>query len=550
MRELILETNFAIEQIQTQLQSMDFTNTICSPLINGGCGLGKTTALTHPSTYKIFQEKLDKLEPHILFIESRAITRDQQKETNTNPNYLFVQFETAARLSIEQLNSFDVIIIDEAHSLFTDSEFAARSTAPLCDWLKNDCNVFQIYITASDLEFIDFAEHYFVEKEFQLTFPNIEEESHVRYCAQQIVLSINTRKTESVIELKESTFFKEGNRGIFFIWSAANASELYKKYLLKGYKCAFYISQNNSTKIIKKDLNATLIAQQKKDEEEDDDFLSYTSHYVQISVYDFYEHQERTRKSAGLPAVRESLIQGKVPDDIDFLFITSVGQEGISLSVDNNFNFIFIEDTYPLTINQKIFRYRGNVPYVYISLPQRRLEKMFLKTLEKLLEMRNWSQDKLEGFYLGSKNDKSGYGRLIWKDRNGVYRVAENFISYALVASKTFRTVRDNKENYDFLRATYGQYGQKFIVENLTEESTKEKIIECVKRWKGIEMFEEEKISFTREIKECGLTNKQNSTNYNFPFIKKYCEENNICCFEKRIVRKSGRRLTCYKIVG
>lgn len=549
MRELIVETDFAIEQIQTQLQSMDFTNTICSPLINGGCGLGKTTALTHPSTYKIFQEKLDKLEPHILFIESRAITRDQQKEINTNPNYLFVQFETAARLSIEQLNSFDIIIIDEAHSLFTDSEFAARSTAPLCDWLKNDCNVFQIYITASDLEFIDFAEHYFVEKEFQLTFPNIEEESHVRYCAQQIVLSINTRKTESVIELKESTFFKEGNRGIFFIWSAANASELYKKYLLKGYKCAFYISQNNSTKIIKKDQNATLIAQQKKDEEEDDDFLSYTSHYIQISVYDFYEHQERTRKNAGLPTVRESLIQGKVPDDIDFLFITSVGQEGISLSVDNNFNFIFIEDTYPLTINQKIFRYRGNVPYVYISLPQRRLEKMFLKTLEKLLEMRSWSQDKLEGFYLGSKNDKSGYGRLIWKDRNGVYRVAENFISYALVASKTFRTVRDNKENYDFLRATYGQYGQKFIVENLTEESTKEKVVEYFETLIGKEFSMEETKSIVRDLKKLGLTNAKQRYDYSFAFIKKYCKEKSICEIISKRKMVNGKQQTFYKIL-
>ena len=203
-----------------------------------------------------------------------------------------------------------------------------------------------------------------------------------------------------------------------------------------------------------------------------------------------------------MPTVRESLVQGKVPDDIDFLFITSVGQEGISLSVDNNFNFIFIEDTYPLTINQKIFRYRGNVPYVYISLPQRRLEKMFLKTLEKLLEMRSWSQDKLEGFYLGSKNDKSGYGRLIWKDRNGVYQVAENFISYALVASKTFRTVRDNKENYDFLRATYGQYGQKFIVGNLTEESTKEKVAEYFETLIGKEFSIEETKSIVQDLKK------------------------------------------------
>ena len=216
--------------------------------------------------------------------------------------------------------------------------------------------------------------------------------------------------------------------------------------------------------------------------------------------------------------------------------------------MDNNFNFIFIEDTYPLTINQKIFRYRGNVPYVYISLPQRRLEKMFLKTLEKLLEMRSWSQDKLEGFYLGSKNDKSGYGRLIWKDRNGVYQVAENFISYALVASKTFRTVRDNKENYDFLRATYGQYGQKFIVENLTEESTKEKVAEYFETLIGKEFSIEETKSIVQDLKKLGLTNAKQRYDYSFAFVKKYCKEKNFCNFKTIIKRKNNQRLTFYKI--
>ena len=36
-------------------------------------------------------------------------------------------------------------------------------------------------------------------------------------------------------------------------------------------------------------------------------------------------------------------------------------------------------ETIPLTINQKIFRYRKNLPLAYINLPQRRLEKIFIK---------------------------------------------------------------------------------------------------------------------------------------------------------------------------
>ena len=173
---------------------------------------------------------------------------------------------------------------------------------------------------------------------------------------------------------------------------------------------------------------------------------------------------------------------------------------------------------------------------------------MFLKTLEKLLEMRSWSQDKLEGFYLGSKNDKSGYGRLIWKDRNGVYRVAENFISYALVTSKTFRTVRDNKENYDFLRATYGQYGQKFIVENLTEESTKEKVAEYFETLIGKEFSIEETKSIVQDLKKLGLTNAKQRYDYSFVFVKKYCEENNICKIISKRKKINGKQQTFYTI--
>lgn len=68
---------------------MDFSNFICSPLINGGCGLGKTTALTDPRMYELFRKKLNKNEPQILIIESRSATRDQLRKKNENPNYTF-----------------------------------------------------------------------------------------------------------------------------------------------------------------------------------------------------------------------------------------------------------------------------------------------------------------------------------------------------------------------------------------------------------------------------------------------------------------------------
>ena len=58
MRDIIKEENYAFKRIYEQLEKMDFNNFICSPLINGGCGLGKTTALTDDRIYELFARKL------------------------------------------------------------------------------------------------------------------------------------------------------------------------------------------------------------------------------------------------------------------------------------------------------------------------------------------------------------------------------------------------------------------------------------------------------------------------------------------------------------
>ena len=113
MRETAKEPDFAFNRIYNQLQRMDFNNFICSPLINGGCGLGKTTALTDERMYELFKEKLNKANPRILFIESRSVTRDQLRDKHINPNYVFLQFAAARTVDLTQ---FEIIVIVELHS--------------------------------------------------------------------------------------------------------------------------------------------------------------------------------------------------------------------------------------------------------------------------------------------------------------------------------------------------------------------------------------------------------------------------------------------------
>ena len=530
MRDIVKEDEYAFKRIYEQLEKMDFNNFICSPLINGGCGLGKTTALTDDRIYKLFARKLKKAEPQILVIESRSTTRDQLRKKNTNPNYHFFQFQAASNLNF---NTYDIIIIDEAHSLFSDAEFAPRATAPLAEWLRKSL-CFQIYITASDIEFIEFANKYFFNKEFELTFPNLDE-AHVRYTAKEMYLSISTEKISTILKRKTSHFFEEKKKGLFFILSAKNVVELYNYYSALGYKCGFYVSQQNETQIVKRE---------ELNDDDPDFFDEYGSRAITIDVLDYYKMLEKQRIQMGHESLRESLLAGRFPEDVDYLFMTSTGQEGLSL-FDIHLDFIFIEDTFPLTINQKIFRYRGNVDEVFLHLPQRRIEQSLIHTMKQVQELMNASQEFLEGYYKGAGGEKrKGLARAIWYDEEEKkYKVAENYIAFLLTKSQTFRALKENKENEEWLRANYGQYADRFYLVDSKEDRRKDILTEFFKDKDGVLLTAQMKEEWLKELKDLGLRNKDNETRFTFTTIKKYCEELNICSFTEANANKKDCEL-------
>ena len=530
MRDIVKEDDYAFKRIYEQLEKLDFNNFICSPLINGGCGLGKTTALTDDRVYELFARKLKKAEPQILVIESRSTTRDQLRKKNTNPNYHFFQFQAASNLNF---NTYDIIIIDEAHSLFSDAEFAPRATAPLAEWLRKSL-CFQIYITASDIEFIEFANKYFFNKEFELTFPNLDE-AHVRYTAKEMYLSISTEKISTILKRKTSHFFEEKKKGLFFILSAKNVVELYNYYSALGYRCGFYVSQQNETQIVRKE---------ELNDDDPDFFDEYGSRAITIDVLDYYKMLEKQRIQMGHESLRESLLAGRFPEDVDYLFMTSTGQEGLSL-FDIHLDFIFIEDTFPLTINQKIFRYRGNVDEVFLHLPQRRIEQSLIHTMKQVQELMNASQEFLEGYYKGAGGEKrKGLARAIWYDEEEKkYKVAENYIAFLLTKSQTFRALKENKENEEWLRANYGQYADRFYLVDAKEDRRKDILTEFFRDKDGVLLTARMKEEWLKELKELGLRNKDNETRFTFTTIKKYCEELNICSFTEANANKKDCEL-------
>lgn len=528
MREIVKTDNFAFETIYKQLEEMDFTDFVCSPLINGGCGLGKTTALVSDEMYELFRRKLQKAKPQILVIESRAATRDQLQLQNTNSNYHFYQFQAASMLI---LSNYDLIIIDEAHSLFSDSEFAPQSTAPLAEWLKKSL-CFQIYITASDEEFISFANRYFNKKEFKLTYPNTNE-VHCRYTAKSMYLSISAEKVDKIIKRKTSHFFERVKRGLFFILSVKDVVSLYNYFCDLGYKCGFYVSQQNETQIIKRE---------EKNDEDPEDFDEYSSRTITMDVLDFYKTLEKQRKECGKETIREALLKGRFPDDIDYLFMTSTGQEGLSL-YDTHLDFIFVEDTFPLTINQKIFRYRGNVEEVYIHLPQRRIEQALLHTMKKIEELKNASQEYLKGYYEGSGG--KGFAKCIWFDENdGLYKVAENYITYLLVKNTKYLEIKENKNNAEGLKEIFGQFADNFYLLNSVEDRKKDILVNFFKNKMNVLLTASLKEKWLQELKELGLSRENYKKDFTFTSVINWCKEYEICSFkEKQSANKKDCKL-------
>lgn len=527
IRNIVEEEQFVFERLYKQLERMDFSNFMCSPLVNGGCGIGKSTALTDDRMYELFARKLGKSNPNILFIESRSATRDQLRQRVSNPHYTFLQFSNATTLS---LTDYDIIIIDEAHSLFIDSDFAARQMEPLARWLReNKC--FQIFITASDAEFLGLANAYFNNREFSLTFPDIDN-IHMKIVAEQMILSISSKKLTTVVKIKEKDFFQEGHRGIFFTLTARDAVSLRDYYAAQGYKCAFYISQQNTTQLS--------VEVETNDDEEDTTFLEYTSFTKTINLLDYYNSEENSRRMAGLPTIRESLLAGRMPDDIDYLFITDTGREGLDIC-EGSLDFIFIEDTIPLTINQKIYRYRGNLPLAYVSLPQRRLEKIYSNSIKQVQRLMGENQDYLRGYYQGSKS-KKGKNPLeqiiVYNEETGLYEVSQLYLAKLSFYSNEFNEIRANIKDENYLHMKYGERVKKFEIEDLNETKRKRILEEFFEEKDGEIITEEKKQKWVEELKAKELTNDKQKRNFRFDTIIAYCKKYEICEFQRHKANK------------
>lgn len=346
-----------------------------------------------------------------------------------------------------------------------------------------------------------------------------------------MIISVNVRKTEVVIEQKEDLFFKPGNRGVFFVWSAAEASELYLKYSKMGYKCGFYASQNSLEQITRE------VTENLSNSTE-----TTLACAAKVNITEIIAAIEQDRQNKNLPSIDESLKNGLIPDDLDFLFVTSILQEGFSLSHNNNLSFFFIEDCYPASIDRKISCYHGNLPLVYLSIPRRRLEKLFKKTIDRIDNMEDWSQERRRGYYEKTLESHNTYHNMIWINRKGKYKLTENLITYITLVRKKLDYIESITTDQEKMINLFGTLSKKILVENITYEFRKHNNIvamqKIIDRWDGRTLYGEVLEEFVNLFKNANIVDLNGRKQYTFQYIRKFCIENNICSFSTKRATK------------
>ena len=144
MRALNMRKTFAVEDILKLIQENDLHDLDTFLVLNGGTGVGKTTAIMTRVKEELELKEHQKFS--MLVVESRSATRDQLETEYVDEIEHFNGIDVCQRLSfmhqieIDQVDRYDWVIIDECHGLFSDASFA-EDAEYIARWIKEKrCN--------------------------------------------------------------------------------------------------------------------------------------------------------------------------------------------------------------------------------------------------------------------------------------------------------------------------------------------------------------------------------------------------------------------------
>lgn len=500
---------FAVKDIVKLCEEADLTPLDTVLVLNGGTGVGKTTAIMsqiHPILEKKFNKSLT-----MLVVESRTATKQQLQQEyetsleNYNSSITVCQRQYFGNLIDEspQLIDYDFVIIDECHGLFSEATFADDAER-IARWIQIERkNSHIIFVTANDTFFNNLASQYFTDLNYIYLFPDFTE-----YVTNTYVREIQWIRTKSVDPIYQTNYDRFKNqKGIIFVKSAREANTLYSELLERGVRAALIVSLANSTKV---ELAELPYIQEKTIQQELSDMKAG------FTLADACEMIDKVRAAEGLEKVRDALIDKRIPSDINVLIATDTIQEGIS--IESPIDYIFIEGFTEEEVEQKAGRYRGNLDLLYIIFCPQKAQNRLNSLLDIFRKLEKASQMERAVFYGAQQAGKYSTLFLIRTREEGT----SNFIFE--INRPAYLKLQHDFQTYTALmtdpEAPYRLYGHKVrnredlrilsYKDDVKGELIAQSLEEVVKKWRGKPLKGYYQEEFIEDCYEAGVRTNNN----------------------------------------
>ena len=501
MRQHEQVKEFAMNDIIELVRKTDLSNPNTFLVLNGGTGVGKTTAIMN----NVLQE-LDKKFKHLqtmLVVESRSITVEQLR-------HKYGEADVCQRLGFANMIrkgkvDYDWVVIDECHGLFSEASFAEDTTV-IGDWIKNgrgDTHI--IFITANDEYFEELSKQFFSdESTFIYLFPDFTKYVSNTYVKE--IQFIKTKNTNNTLEYFLQQ--QESKRGIVFLKSASKVKDWYFKLLDQKKGVAMLASRANQTSL-SLDVNQAHTAARSL-------MIELSEGKSGLTLADLQDMADKQRIADGKESLFEALRAEHLPDDISILIVTDTLQEGMSLTFPK-IDYMIIDGYGEVEIRQKVGRFRGNLDQLFIIFNPSNARRDFQIQSDMFAHFRKLQAEgnqvelaKQFGILKGAQFKVRYITERLKEDGSKAYEVNEQAYLHLLKDHKDYLHLMNNTEEaviemYSYLGAT-----PKLVDPGLIRMSNqKDLVLEIAERWRGIPLKGPAQEALIQDFKALGITDKQ-----------------------------------------
>ena len=500
MREHKQIKEFAVEDIIGLVHDTDLSDMNTFLVLNGGTGVGKTTAIMNRVLAEL-DEKCGDFQT-MLVVESRSITVEQLR-------HKYHEVDVCQRMGFANMIKrgnvdYDWIVIDECHGLFSEASFAEDTTI-IGEWIRSGRkNQHIIFITANDEYFEELSKQFFSEdSSFIYLFPDFTEYVSNTYVKE--IQFIKTRNTNMTLDYFLAQ--QENKRGIVFLKSASKVKDWYFKLLDQKKGVAMLVSRANQT-ALSLDVNQAHTAAKNL-------MIELSDGQSGLTLADLQDMADKQRIADGKESLFEALRNEHLPDDISILIVTDTLQEGMSLTFPK-IDYMIIDGYGEVEIRQKVGRFRGNLDQLFIIFNPSNARRDFQIQSDMFAHFRKLQAegDQVElakqfGLMKGARFKVKYITERQKQDGTKTYEVNEQAYLHLLKDHKDYLHLMSNTD--EAVREMYSYLGStpQILDANLIRISNqKEILLEIAERWRGIPLKGPAQDALLQDFKAMGITDK------------------------------------------